>query len=120
MSLDVSAFDPWGPISSILYEINNSDFVKNAVARTGLSVEWHPLSPAENYSHATRIRAMREDIEAAYSKLSPQHRGLLAQVIVKAMLQRHDGVDLRAKLLNLLESIGWTVSSDGFLTTNDA
>jgi hypothetical protein len=120
MSLDASAFDPWGPVSSIFYEINNSDFVKNAIARTGLSVEWHPLTPGENYSHGTRIRAMREDIETACSKLSSEYRGLLAQVVVKAMLQRHDGVELRAKLVDLLENVGWTISGDGALTTNDA
>lgn len=114
------AFDPWGPISSILYEINDSDFVQNAVANTGVPIDWHPFSRADAYSHSTRIRALRRDISAAYAALDQERKGLFAQIIVKALVQRPEGNEIRRKLLDRLADIGWTISESGILTTQDA
>ena len=120
MSTVASSFDPWGPISSVLYEINDSDFVQNSIAKTGIVIDWRPFSKSDSYSHSTRIRALRRDIDAAYTRLDQDHRGLFAQIVVKAMLQRQDGEEVRAKLNDLLADIGWTVSQNGILTTQDA
>jgi hypothetical protein len=40
-------FDPWGPISSVLYEIKDSDFVQTAIANTGIEINWTPISKAD-------------------------------------------------------------------------
>ena len=120
MSTVASSFDPWGPISSILYEINDSDFVQNSIANTGINIDWRPFSKADSYSHLTRIRALRRDIDAAYARLDQDHRGLFAQIVVKSMLQRLDGAEVRAKLTDRLADIGWTISQGDTLTTQDA
>lgn len=119
MSTVASTFDPWGPVSSVLYEINDSDFVQNAIANTGIDINWCPFSKADAYSHSTRIRALRRDISAAYAKLDQDQRGLFAQIVVKSMLQRPDGEGVRAKLIDRLADIGWTISQSGLLTTQD-
>jgi hypothetical protein len=114
------AFDPWGPISSVLFEIKDSDFVQNAIASTGINIEWRPFSQADAYSHSTRIRALRRDISAAYASLEQDKKGLFAQIVVKSMLQRADGDDLRSKLADRLHDIGWTISQEGLIITEDA
>jgi hypothetical protein len=109
-----------GPISAVLYEIGNSEFVLNAISNTGITVEWRPLTKDERYSNSTRIRAYREDIARAYLKLNDDEKGQFAQIVVKAILGRHDGAELRSKMIDRLHDIGWTISDDGILKTEDA
>lgn len=120
MNTIAKKFDPWGPISSVLYEINDSDFVQNVIANTGVDIHWRPFSNADAYSHGTRIRALRRDIGAAYTELDQEQRGLFAQIVLKSMLKRSDGEEVRAGLIDRLSDIGWTISQDGYLTTQDA
>src|SRR5579872_2733934 len=120
MSAVTTRFDPWGPISTVLYETADSDFVQNAVGNTGVAIDWQPLNKAESYSHGTRIRAMRRDISAAYERLNDDLKGRFAQIVVKAMLRRHNEAELRSKLCELLSDIGWAITEDGVLKTEDA
>lgn len=113
-------FDPWGPISSVLYEINNSDFVQTAIANTGIDIEWTPFSKADAYSHGTRIRALRRDIAAAYARMDNDARGLTAHIVVKSMLRHHKVDELRESLRERLQDIGWTIDENGNLVTQDA
>lgn len=113
-------FDPWGPISTVLYETGSSDFVQDAIGNTGLDIAWHPLTKDEKYSHSTRIRAFRRDINEAYANLRDDLKGLFAQNVVKALSNRNDGADIRSRLTDRLSDIGWTISKDGILRTDDA
>ena len=116
-------YDPWGPISTVLYEINNSDLVQNAIGNTGVIVSWRPLTRNESVSHGTRIRAFRQDIDHAYSDLDDDEKGRFAQIVVKAMIEHFDHFDaegLRAKLIDRLHDIGWTLTDTGLLKTEDA
>ena len=113
-------FDPWGPISSVLYEINDSDFVQTAIANTGIDIEWTPFSKADAYSHGTRIRALRRDIAAAYARMDNDARGLTAHIVVKSMLRHHKVDELRESLRERLQDIGWTIDENGNLVTQDA
>jgi hypothetical protein len=113
-------FDPWGPISTIVYETNNSDFVQDAVGNTGIPVPWRPLTKKQSYSHSTRIRAYREAINTAYSSLNSDQRGIFAQIILKALLRRFDAQAYREKLVERLNDIGWVIADDGTLRTDDA
>ena len=113
-------FDPWGPISTVLYETGSSDFVQDAIGNTGLNIAWRPLTKNEKYSHSTRIRAFRRDINEAHANLRDDLKGLFAQNVVKALLNRNDGTDIRSRLIDRLSDIGWTISEDGILTTEDA
>lgn len=48
-------FDPWGPIESLLFELD-SDSVQNVISRVGLSVNWHSLSASiPTFSKTLRI-----------------------------------------------------------------
>lgn len=120
MTAITKRFDPWGPISTVLYTIGNSDFVQDAIGNTGIKIAWHPLAKDEKYSHGTRIRAFRRNIDGAYTNLEDDQKGQFAQIVVKAMLRRHDGAQIRSTLIDLLRDIGWTISEDGVLKTEDA
>lgn len=113
-------FDPWGPIFSVLVQIGDADFLLNAVEMTGIDFNWKPLSTQEAYSHGTRLRAYRLYIAAAYSGLSDDQKGRFAQIVVKAMLGRHNGDEIRQKLDAALADIGWHISAEGILCTDDA
>jgi hypothetical protein len=118
---DIAAkFDHWGPISSVFFEINDSDFVQTAIANTGIEIQWTPFSKADAYSHGTRIRALRRDIAAAYAQMDSETRGHAARIIVKSMLRRRDGDELRESLRERLQDIGWTIDESGNLVTQDA
>lgn len=113
-------YDPWGPISVVLYEIKDSDFVQDAVETTGVRIDWHPFSQGDAYSHTTRIRALRGDIQRAYQGMEPGERGLFTQIVVKALLRRRDREELHRTLNERLADIGWNVTDDGVLVTQDA
>src|SRR5579872_3162024 len=115
-----SRYDPWGPISALLFGIGDSDFVLNAVGMTGVDFKWQPLSDREAFSHGTRIRAYRPLIDAAYGTLPDEQKGRFAQIVLKAMLSRHDSPELRARLEQSLADIGWRISPEGNLYTEDA
>lgn len=115
-----SRFDPWGPVSAVFFEINDSDLVRNAVALTGIRVDWRPMSKNEAYSNVTRIRAMRQDIEAAYVALDAEEKGHFLQIVLKAMLRHRDAAAARARLDEALHDIGWMIDDSGVLRTEDA
>jgi hypothetical protein len=112
--------DPWGPISAVLYELNDADFLKNAVARTGVAINWRQLTPTESATHKTMIRAWRHDVEATYAELVEDKRGPFVRIVLKAMLERYDADQTRAKLNGRLADIGWTISPEGYVQTEDA
>ena len=113
-------FDPWGPISSTLYETKDSDLVENTIANTGVQIIRRQWSKDDLYSHSTRIRALRRDIEIAYAQLDPNDKGRFAQIVVKALLHSEYEYEVREKLVDRLTDIGWTISDDGELTTREA
>lgn len=105
---------------SVLYEIGDSDFLQNVVIKTGVSLVWTPLTRSENYSHSTRIRAFRRDIEAAYEAIEKEQKGIFLQIIVKAMLKRDKDDSIRLKLIDALGDIGWIISDEGVVKTKDS
>ena len=112
--------DPWGPISAVLYELNDADFLTNVVARTGVGTNWRQLTSTEKATHKTMIRAWRHDVQATYAGLPEDKRGPFVRVILKAMIERHDADQTREKLNSSLADIGWAISPEGYLQTEDA
>jgi len=112
--------DPWGSISAVLYELNDADFLRNAAARTGVAINWRQLTPTESATHKTMIRAWRHDVQATYAELPEEKRGPFVRIILKAMLERHDADQTLGKLNSRLADIGWTISPEGYLQTEDA
>lgn len=119
-SMSTDKLDPWGPISAILYELNDADFLKNASARTGVVINWQPLTAAESFSHKTMIRAWRHNLEVAYAELPEVKRGPFVTIVLKALLEHDTADQTRAKLRARLADIGWTISPEGNLQTEDA
>jgi hypothetical protein len=118
--MPLERLDPWGPISTALYEQGNSDLVLNAVGNTGVPVQWRQMTREETYSNSTRIRVLRADVESAYASLSDERRGQFAQIVLGAMLRRTNGAAIREQLEQRLADIGWSISEDGLLRTDDA
>src|ERR1700688_242372 len=100
MATITSRFDPWGPISTVLYEIPDSEFVLNAVNNTGINFEWRRLTTAESYSNSTRTRVDRQDMTRAYQQLSDEDKGQFARIVAKAILGRFNGSELRSRMLD--------------------
>lgn len=108
--------DPWRPISATLYEQNDSDLVQTIVDHTGVSVDWAAL---DGFSNRTRIRDYKPRIQTIYDTLEDEEKGLFAQTVARRLMERI-GEDAKASMLDSLNSIGWTITEDGALTTEDA
>src|SRR5579871_1165600 len=108
--------DPWGPLSGVLYELPNSEKVKNIVAATGVIVDW-AASPGTPFDgNETRIRRMRPLIDATYLTLPLEDKGPFSQVIAKRLIEERP--DLESEIEDRLNDIGWSVES-GTLATQD-
>ncbi len=109
----MNKYDPWGPISSLLFSINNSDFVEDLIGRTGVLT----LS-SDRSTHKERIREHKKVIQIAYDELPDDEKGLFTQIVLKGLLETNDKI--KERLINSLNDVGWTVNDDGALTTQDA
>ena len=106
-------YDPWGPISSILYTINNSDLVENLIELTGVL----HLSSGRS-THLERIREYKQIIRRAYDDLPDDEKGRFAQIVAKGLLKTN--INNKESLIDSLKDIGWTITDEGMLMTQDA
>jgi hypothetical protein len=111
-------FDPWEPISAALYEENNADLVQMVIDYTGVTIPWP--RPAGRDPHVTRIRAYRLLIQAAYSELPEDEKGRFAQIVAKRVMASSTGNEIKRNLSEGLSDIGWALSEQGVLVTQDA
>ena len=104
----MSNFDPWGPISSILFELD-SDSVQSIIERAGIAPDWS-LTKEQAYSHRTRNRAFRGKINKIYHNLYPDDKELFIINVAKGII----GVksEHRDTISELLQNIGWTLIVD--------
>lgn len=110
-------YDPWGPISSVLYGMQDSDFVKRAIGFTGVQINWPILDERTDTSHRTRIRAYIPAIDKAYEALENKEKGNFAKCVAKELVIAKG---LQETLLDRLKDIGWTINQDGELSTLNA
>jgi hypothetical protein len=109
-------YDPWDPISINLYDINKSDLVENLIGLTGLSLK---LS-SDQSTHVQRIREYKPIIQTAYDGLPDDERGRFAQIVAKGILVSDKVPDeIKERLIDNLNDIGWTITEDGELITQD-
>lgn len=83
-------------------------------------MSWPVLDQQAGYSHKTRIRAYKPAIDSAYRALADQDKGIFVQVVAKELWSRKDSRKMKEKLVEHLSDIGWTVTDDGRLETQDA
>jgi hypothetical protein len=112
-------FDPFKPTFAILCSRNSSDLLQDAVNASGLDVEWPTLDRRSNHSHTERIRAFKQPILDAYETTEGDKKGPVAQNLVKYLWSR-PRLDIRHDLRDTLSGIGWTITDDGNLLTQDA
>lgn len=114
----MNKYDPWGPISAELFATNDSDLVQSIIESSGIYYKWPALDPkTTGFSNLTRIRSFRPYIQEAFSQLPDDVKGRVAQSVAKKLWET--GKCNRDQLRESLESIGWLISGDGVLTTQD-
>ena len=109
-------FDPWGPISGLLFELQ-AERVKNIVTTAGVIIDWSLAPDDPNDGNPGRIRKIRPIIQSAYIGLPPEERGIFSQVVAKHVIASKPG--FHELLEERLNDIGWSISS-GTLATADA
>lgn len=116
----MSELNPWGPISSTMYELNDSDLVERSIGFTGHTIQWPTL--AENgagYSHKTRIRAYKPVINEFFESLNDEQKGIFSQNIVRGLWPSLTE-ETKQTLTDRLSGIGWKLDEIGTLSTFDA
>jgi hypothetical protein len=109
-------YDPWGPLSAYLRERGDADLLATVVDYTGISIEW----PDNTYSHKTRIRDAMPVIRRAYNQLPDDRKGLFSQIIAKRLMKSRDVYpNDKSQLRESLNDIGWNITDEGTLTTQD-
>jgi hypothetical protein len=106
--------DPWGPLSAILYETNDYEFVLNTIAKTGIPMHLPQLREKDDVSAKTRIRAVRSHITNAIERLTQQERGTVLRILARHIWEREP-----QKLSEALAALGWAIEN-GDLQTQDA
>ena len=115
MNPKLHKYDPWGPVSSTLYTLNNSDLVENLLGFTGVL----HLSSSRS-THIERIREYKPIIQTAYEQLPDNEKGRFAQIVAKGLLNAYIKDETKENLIQRLNAIGWAITEDGTLTTQDA
>jgi hypothetical protein len=112
-----SKYDPWRPIAAFLRERNDADLMFTAIDYAGVPIHW-PLNAS---THKERVRNAMPVVHATYSALPDEQKGGFAQIVAKNIVRirsiyPNEIEQLRASL----NDIGWNITDDGQLETQDA
>src|ERR1039457_1270060 len=88
MPKHMSKFDPWGPVSAVLFQLKDSEAVKNIVSKTGLIVNWNDVPDDPLEGNPARIRKLRPHVERVYLSLPDDQKGVFVQNILKSLLSK--------------------------------
>jgi hypothetical protein len=110
-------YDPWGPLSGFLREHKDADLLAMVVDYTGVPIKW----PTSASTHKERIREAMPVIHAAYNQLPNEQKGLFCQIVAKNILRNQTLYpNTKTQLRESLNDIGWNITDDGILQTQDA
>ncbi|MBE7502228.1 MAG: hypothetical protein HS113_18395 [Verrucomicrobiales bacterium] len=110
MNQNISAeLDPFRVVVSSASETNNADQFIEVFARAGLMFDM-ALTAGSDYSHSTRIRALRPRVLAAYDQLSPEGRLAAANAALGGFVLIRP--NLREPIMAALRKIGWAFLDD--------
>lgn len=98
----------WPVISSLLFDIADSDTVCSIAGVAGLEVDW-TLSGAEAFSHRTRNRAYRPKVESAYKSLPGEDQATVLSVIAAELGRRYPRQ--METIRSALARVGWTIKT---------
>lgn len=103
-----NSFDPWGPIESLIFELN-SDQVQDIISSSGLVINWH-LTENQSYAHITRKREFRQRINQQYLNLSTKDREQFILNVIRSLIKVNNG--FKERLNDYLKNIGWLFVED--------
>lgn len=103
-----NSFDPWGPVESMIFELN-SDQVQDIISSSGIVVNWS-LTKDQSYSHTTRKREFRQRINQAYLNLSINDREQFILNVVRSLVKVRN--EFKERLNDYLKNIGWLFVED--------
>jgi hypothetical protein len=103
-----NSFDPWGPVESLIFELN-SDQVQDIISSSGLVINWH-LTKEQSYSHTTRKREFRQRINQEYLNLSSKDREQFILNVVRSLVNVN--IEFKERLNDYLKNIGWLFVED--------
>jgi hypothetical protein len=98
----------WPVISSVLFDIADSDTVRSVVGVAGLDVDW-TISEQEAFSHRTRNRAYHPKVEAAYKRLGSSDQATVLSLISAELVRRYPKHTEAVR--KALERVGWTIKT---------
>lgn len=98
----------WPVISSVLFDIADSDTVRSIVGVAGLEVDW-TISKVEAYSHRTRNRAYRPKVETAYKNLGTDDQSIALSLIAAELARRYP--QHMETVRSALTRVGWTIKT---------
>lgn len=98
----------WPVISSLLFDIADSDTVCSISGVAGLEVDW-TLSKTEAFSHRTRNRAYRPKVETAYKSLNATDQATVLSVIAAELGKRYP--QQMETIRSTLARVGWTIKT---------
>ncbi len=98
----------WPVISSLLFDIADSDTVCSIAGVAGFEVDW-TLSGAEAFSHRTRNRAYRPKVEAAYKSLDATDQATVLSIIAAELGKRYP--QQLETIRSTLARVGWTIKT---------
>ena len=107
----MTGFDPWGPVSSILFEFD-SDSVQSIIELVGLTPDWS-LTKEQAYSHTTRKRAFRGQINKLYHDLYPDQKQHFAVNVARGIITQNP--EHRERINEVLNNIGWALAADSLI-----
>ena len=103
-----NSFDPWGPVESLIFELN-SDQVQDIISSSGIVVNWH-LTEKQSYSHITRNREFRQRINQAYLNLPIHEREQFILNVIRSLTKINN--EFKNRLNDCLKNIGWLFVED--------
>lgn len=107
-SVASTSLEPWGPIASLLFELNSDD-VQHIVELAGLAPDWS-LTKEQAYSHRTRKRVYREQIGRLYSELPTDQQQRFILNVARELIKLNKSY--RERINKALQNIGWTLIED--------
>jgi hypothetical protein len=108
-----SDLDPFRVILGVIAQRQDSDLLLDVVSATGLCFD-ESLTQQDDYSHKTRVRALRPRIVSAYDALDESSALGSANAMVAALGQHGD---VLTEAIDKLRRVGWDVR-DGELVVS--
>ncbi len=108
-----SEFDPFRVLVSFASEANSADLFIETFTSVGLTFDL-VLTDSENFSHSTRIRALRPRVLATYDRLSAAGRLAAASAALGRFMSLRQ--QSRENLQAALAKIGWGFQEDRLVT----